>query len=333
MPCQTSVRNQLLGLAGRDVGPGPCNRPSTDELGLALRDGRGVVIAAAARSWAQSSRHLGGGLDVVAAAVELGAGWCRRALARGDADQGVVGVGVPGCCSKSRWWPAAGCPLTTQCRRSSRTRRRSRCRGPSARGRRCRARTCPAARRPRDRLVPLAQREPALDGAAGAAGADDEACCTRREASCPCGASGSSPEAGARGEPEEVACTLGAQPTSSYVGGAAGDVALSPSSAASPYLHRISLALAAPGAGGDVNPDADDRLFFRACGPWTSFSKAPCRLPWSVIADRPACPGRSPGRTAVEQRGPVEHGVSVDVQVGQKESWEPLNHRRRASSS
>ena len=143
----------VLGLAGGHVGARHVAAGGLGELDLAaLGDGEGVVARLGhAELLGPQLAHLGGGLDVVAAAVELEAVGVGEPLAGGHADEGVVARRRPrGCCSGSRWWRWAGSP--SPCRGAAGRRgpaSRCRSRGPSARGTRCRGRRCPAARRPR----------------------------------------------------------------------------------------------------------------------------------------------------------------------------------------
>ena len=144
---------RVLGLARRHVGAGHVAAGGLGELDVAALGDRERVVARLGHAEAVGPElaHLGGGLDVVAAAVELEPVGVGEPLARRDADQGVVGgrvlgvvvVGVVGGDRRDR---RAACRGAAG-RRGPASRCRSR--GPSARGRRCRARTCPGARRPR----------------------------------------------------------------------------------------------------------------------------------------------------------------------------------------
>jgi hypothetical protein len=167
------------------------------------------------------------------------------------------------------------------------------------------------------RLVVLAQAQPRLDRAAGAAGADDEALAVLgQDLLVHAGLEVVALEARARGEPEQVVHALGALGPHRHVGvgATAGDVVAA-------LLGQVTLAppdpaaLAAHGAGRDVGLDADDRLHAVLLG-----------LAVEVVgAVQVAVVGHRDGRHAevagageqpVEQRCPVEHGIfGVHVEV------------------
>ena len=88
----------LLGLAGRHVGAGHVAAGRLGELDVApLRDEQGVVAGLRhPEPVGPQLAHLGRGLDVVAAAVELEPVGVGQSLAGRDADQGIVGAGVLG---------------------------------------------------------------------------------------------------------------------------------------------------------------------------------------------------------------------------------------------
>ena len=311
----------VLGLAGRHVGARHVAAGGLGELDLAaLGDGEGVVAGLRHAELVGPQRaHLRGRLDVVAAAVELEPVGVGEPLARRDADEGVVGrgvlgvvvVGVVGGDGREAHLLAQpeqvvadplldGDAVVHQLEEDV-----------------VLAEDVLQLRGLADGLVVLAQAQPRLDRAAGAAGADDEALAVLGEdLLVHAGLEVVALEARAGGEPEQVVHALGALGPHRHVGvgAAAGDVVAA-------LLGQVSLpppdpaALAALGAGGDVGLDADDRLDAVLLG-----------LAVEVVgAVQVAVVGHRDGRHAevagageqpVEQRGPVEHGVlGVHVQV------------------
>ena len=312
---------RLLALTGWHVGARHVAAGGLGELDLAALGDREGVVARLGHPEAVGPQlaHLGGRLDVVAAAVELEPVGVGEPLAGRHADEGVVGGGVLGVV-------VVGVV------------------GGDGRQAHLLAEAQQVVADPlldvdavvhqleehvvaaedvlelgglADRLVVLAQAQAGLDRAAGAAGADDEALAVLGEDLLVHPGLEVVPlEARARRQPEEVVHALGALGPHRHVGvgPAAGDVVAA-------LLGEVALApphpaaLAALGAGGDVGLDADDRLH-----------AVLARLGVEVVgAVEVAVVGHRDGRhaelagaaeQAVEQRRPVEHGVlGVDVQV------------------
>ena len=323
MPRQTSWRNQrLLGLPGRDVGARHVAAGGLGEVDVASLGDQQRVVARLGHAVLVDPQlaHLGGGLDVVAAAVELQPVGVGQPLAGGDADQGVLGVGVLGVvvvrvvggqrrdaerpcrAAAGRRGPASRSPMPWSI--SSRKKLSLPNMSWNSAGRAA-------------RLVVLPEAQAGLHLARGAAGGGDQALGVLAEQlAVGAGLVVEALQARARRQPEQVVHARRCLGPHRHVGvGATARDVVAALLGGVPAAPAHPAALVAAGAGGEVGLQTDDRLdaVLARLGPEV---EGPVQVAVVGHRDRGHPQLRRPLEQAVQQRGAVEHGVlGVHVQV------------------